>query len=77
MSQQTWVKEFYPIPASSTLPDEAAAHSLRKWEGFTQGNLYFNDLSSTEIYSTADTCALLYRMAWHMPTKAAHSPLPM
>ena len=35
---EAWKKEFYPIPAEETKPEEALAHSLRKWEGLSVAN---------------------------------------
>ena len=60
MSNQTWMVEFYPTYASATLPDEAAAHSLRKWEGLIPSNLAKHDITSSPVNVTACTCALCY-----------------
>lgn len=58
MSNQTWMVEFYPTYASATLPDEAAAHSLRKWEGLTREALAKHGLVSAPIQPSAENCAL-------------------
>jgi hypothetical protein len=39
MTVQTWIDEFYPKPVTRTTPDEAAQHSLTKWQGLTPKNL--------------------------------------
>jgi hypothetical protein len=39
VSLKTWKQEFYPVDASDTDEDSAAAHSLRKWEGLRHHNL--------------------------------------
>jgi hypothetical protein len=33
MTLATWKAEFYPVEASDVSAEDAAAHSLRKWEG--------------------------------------------
>jgi len=33
VSLETWKAEFYPKAAADTTPEEALAHSIRKWEG--------------------------------------------
>ena len=33
MSLETWIDEFYPTDPEATAPEEAVAHSLRKWKG--------------------------------------------
>lgn len=30
---EDWKQEYYPVPAGAVTREEAAAHSLRKWEG--------------------------------------------
>lgn len=39
MSFETWKEEFYPIPAKEVLPEQAVAHSLKKWQGLLSENL--------------------------------------
>lgn len=39
MSLKTWLEEFYPISAKDAPKGQAAAHSLRKWQGLLPENL--------------------------------------
>lgn len=39
MSISSWIKEFYRVPADEVKPENAAAHSLRKWTGLLKSNL--------------------------------------
>jgi hypothetical protein len=45
MSLSTWKKEFYPISASKCSKKNAAAHSLKKWEGLIKKNLKKHSLA--------------------------------
>lgn len=45
MSLQTWMDEFYPIPAQEVDKENACAHSLKKWEGLRAVNLSKHGLS--------------------------------
>lgn len=38
MSKETWLAEFYPIPAFACPKEEAIEHSLRKWIGLRDEN---------------------------------------
>ncbi len=39
MSMKTWLKEFYPTPATKTRKKGALAHTIRKWTGLLKKNL--------------------------------------
>lgn len=49
MSMQSWLDEFYPVPARdpSAISDDIAAcnHSIRKWSGLTQWNMQRHNVS--------------------------------
>ena len=72
MSIQSWIKEFYAIPACDITNDiEATNHSLQKWKGALSGNLKKHELTKEngehniiDLYEhmdfpfNCDTCAL-------------------
>ena len=39
MSFESWIEEFYPVPARECPKEQAAAHSLKKWQGALPENL--------------------------------------
>ena len=67
MSIETWKAEFYPKPARVTTVEEAAEHSLQKWQGYLPENLKRHGVSTADLaradmpYRSADMCAL----CWH------------
>lgn len=60
MSKETWLAEHYAIPAKHVLAKDALAHSIRKWEGFTQRELAHHGLEQPPIRIDSMTCALCY-----------------
>lgn len=70
MSLESWMAEFYPVPASEATgsDEEAIAHSLRKWEGALPENLAKHGVFYTDhgvrdgknvwLRFDAGTCAL-------------------
>jgi len=58
MSKETWLKEFYPIPADEVPENEAIKHSLQKWYGLREENLKKHGLLSPPISICSKTCAL-------------------
>lgn len=76
MSFKSWKKEFYPIGADETEPEDAVAHSLKKWEGLTEENLKKHKCKivkdvcgigvkddkkiTASLYIDSDSCALCY-----------------
>lgn len=44
MSLQSWIEEFYPIPAKEVSKENALEHSIKKWEGLRKENLEKHDL---------------------------------
>lgn len=60
MSRETWIEEFYPIEADQSTIEGAAAHSLRKWEGFTSVNLVRHLVKRPPIDVSGRTCALCH-----------------
>lgn len=48
MSLDTWKRKFYPKAASETTPEEAVAHSLKKWEGLLPENLVRHNVRLTD-----------------------------
>lgn len=71
MSLETWKAEFYPVPASEVPVEQAAAHSLKKWEGLRPESLDKHKLFVRQGYVVdehegwkkvlridADSCAL-------------------
>jgi hypothetical protein len=67
MSIKTWMKEFYPVPASTFNRTEiektnkqktlkAVKHSLKKWQGLTEKNLTKHGcVYNTNIYRVEDS----------------------
>jgi len=78
MTLQTWMNEFYPVPASEVLEKDAPAHSLRKWKGLLKENLEKHDCITNfngdvlghggKIEISEATCALclLYRFVGNL-----------
>lgn len=72
MSLETWKAEFYPTDAKDCPPEQAIAHSLRKWEGLTveslvkhelhfnqsQRYIYDSQAPATKLGVSDQTCAL-------------------
>ena len=44
MSFESWLEEFYPVPARECPKEQAAAHSLKKWQGALPENLEKHDV---------------------------------
>lgn len=75
MSLQSWKEEFYPVEAQYASPEEAVAHSLRKWEGLRPENLQKHglvqngkhleevDSEDEEYFISGDSCALCHHYA--------------
>ena len=45
MSFKSWIEEFYPVPARECPKEQAAAHSLKKWQGTLPENLVKHGVS--------------------------------
>lgn len=70
MTIKTWMKEFYPKKPSKRMSRiDAIKHSIRKWEGLTEGNLKKHDVYSSycndcleddksDFVISMDTCSL-------------------
>lgn len=71
MSIETWMKEFYDLPACNVPEDKAIAYSLKKWIGLRKENLelhgvYFDgytveeskDPTKHRLTIDGDSCAL-------------------
>lgn len=64
MSEQTWLEEFYPIPALEAAKQGervALEHSIQKWKGATGENLAKHGLQDTPrvaLVGYDDGCAL-------------------
>lgn len=58
MSIESWIEEYYPILAVDTIKAQALDHSIRKWTGATNANLFKHGLKAAPISFTATTCAL-------------------
>lgn len=76
MSIKTWKKEFYPKKPSRRMSNvDAIKHSIRKWEGLTEGNLkkhevylsyhndYLDDDDDNVFEISSDTCSLCVKYA--------------
>lgn len=69
MSNETWIAEYYPVPADECPKEHAAQHSLHKWRGLTQealaehGVIRYGDVAV--IYIDSSTCALCEHYACH------------
>lgn len=56
---EAWRQEFYPIPADMVAPEDAAKHSLKKWQGLLPENLQRHGLTGIKFFCfNAETCAL-------------------
>ena len=58
MSKETWIAEFYPIPADKVPAEDALDHSIRKWEGALAENLEKHGLEQPPVTFDSDSCAL-------------------
>ena len=58
MSKETWLKEHYAVPAELVEPENALAHSLRKWQGLAELELAHHGLDRPPITVDSSTCAL-------------------
>lgn len=58
MSEQSWLKEFYPVSADEVPENLAIKHSLQKWYGLRKESLSKHDLSSPPIDVNSDSCSL-------------------
>ena len=65
MSKETWIAEFYPIPADKVPAEDALDHSIRKWEGALAKNLEKHGLERPPIGFYDDSCALcVHHIEW-------------
>ena len=55
MSYETWVREFYPVPAGACLAEHAAKHSLRKWIGLREANTREHGVNADQFNLTEYT----------------------
>lgn len=72
MSANSWLAEFYPVPASQVPRDRALAHSLRKWIGLLpkalrkhgcyiiHGNVYSKHKITKVLDIVDESCALCW-----------------
>lgn len=58
MSEQSWIDEHYPIPASEVPIEDALQHSLRKWVGARKENLKKHGVEKPPFRYSSRTCAL-------------------
>lgn len=58
MSEQTWMKEFYPVDACDVPADKAIKHSLVKWRGLRKESLRKHGLTQPPIEVNDESCAL-------------------
>ena len=59
MSIESWIQEFYPVPASKDHSDiEAIEHGIKKWKGYSEKNLKKHDLSREGAMIYEDTAEL-------------------
>ena len=92
MSRASWLRAHYPIPAHKVAKKDAAAHSLRKWEGFLKKNLKkhrvflvsdditpaLNDIDGEFLDIDAESCALcVYHFNMRWETKVQCSSCPL
>lgn len=61
MSQETWMKEFYPVPAHDIPKNKAIKHSLVKWYGLRKESLEKHGLNAPPIDVDDQSCALCQR----------------
>jgi len=60
MSDKSWIKEYYSVPAALVAEDAALEHSLQKWIGLTQENLAKHGIKNPPIAVDSETCALCH-----------------
>jgi hypothetical protein len=58
MSEETWLKEFYPVHANKVPEKKAIKHSLQKWYGLRQENLKKHGIHYPPIEINGSSCAL-------------------
>ena len=58
MSEETWLAEFYPVPADKVSAEDALDHSIKKWEGALRENLEKHGLDEPPIDFDSDACPL-------------------
>ena len=61
MSLATWTAKFYPVTVVHVSKKTAAAHALRKWEGFRRQNRNAHQVGAVllqQAFSGTSTCAL-------------------
>ena len=58
MSEETWLAEFYPVPANEVSAEDALDHSIKKWEGALRENLEKHGLDEPPIDFDSDACPL-------------------
>lgn len=72
MGKETWIAEFYPIPANKVSAEDAVDHSIKKWEGALEENLKKHGLDCPPMGFCSDSCALCAHHAQH---GCIHCPL--
>lgn len=76
MSEETWIAEFYPVPAENVSAEDALDHSIKKWEGALRKNLKKHGLESAPIVFDGDSCALCVNYLY-IPKKTACKCCPL
>lgn len=72
MSEETWLAEFYPIPADKVSAEDALDHSIKKWEGALKKNLKKHGLGCPPMDFDGHSCALCVH---HLDEFCEHCPL--
>ena len=80
MTEKSWVKEFYRVPAENITgasAEKCVLHSLRKWEGARKKNLKKHGLTRAPIRFGAKTCSLCvwFREPYDLDHGCAECPL--
>lgn len=71
MSEASWIKEFYPVPADKVPEENAIQHSLVKWYGLRKENISQHSVIEAPIWPDGESCALCVNYAvedsrdWH------------
>jgi hypothetical protein len=60
MSTDTWIAEFYPIPAQDCLDEDALDHAILKWSGLTAKSMNKHHITVVPINVDNTTCALCF-----------------
>ena len=77
MSLATWTAKFYPVTVVHVSKKTAAAHALRKWEGFRRQNRNAHQVGAVLLQRTlsgTSTCALC-QYYFEMPATCVACPL--